>query len=63
MNWQLLIVLMLIAAAALYLGRVSWRMWRGRGQCAGGCDCGAKATAPRAETFIPSTSLQVKGRQ
>ena len=47
MDPQLLIVSLIVSAAALYLGRRSWRTWTGKKSgCGKGCDCsGTKAGA------------------
>jgi len=45
-DWQLILVGLLISLAFLYLSRESWRSWAGRKSgCAGGCHCGSKAKA------------------
>jgi hypothetical protein len=39
-EWQLVCVSLLIAAAAGYLGRQTWRTWRAKQSgCGGGCHC------------------------
>jgi FeoB-associated Cys-rich membrane protein len=44
MFWQWIIVGMLIAASAFYVGRQVWRTWFGKttGGCGGGCACAGK---------------------
>ena len=40
MDWQLAIVVMIVAAASFYLGRRGWRTWFGRkAGCGGSCSC------------------------
>jgi hypothetical protein len=68
MDWQLLLVGLLVAGAAGYLVRQTWRTWTvSKTSCGGGCDCGGKATAPTAgngrATLIPPEQLSVRRRQ
>jgi hypothetical protein len=45
-EWQLFTVGMLVLAAAWYLGRQTWRSWRGnKSACGGGCACASKGEA------------------
>ena len=45
-DWQVIAVLVIVAVAAAYLARVTWRSWRGsKTGCGGGCGCAAKAPA------------------
>ena len=65
MDWQVLLVFPVVAAAAGYLGRQAWRSWRGgRGGCGGGCGCGKKSPAPGAGadgvTLIPVEQLTLR---
>jgi hypothetical protein len=60
-DWQMLLVVPIVAAAAGYLGRQAWRSWRGgRSGCGGGC-CGknspASAARPAQMTLIPADQL------
>lgn len=49
MNGQLLITSLLVAAAAGYLVRQSWRTWFGRkAGCGGSCGCSSKTNHPSA---------------
>jgi hypothetical protein len=65
MSWQLLPVGLIIAAAAAYLARQTWRAWRGSSSgCAGGCP---KCTSgpPSVESpvvHIPSSQLTLRRR-
>jgi hypothetical protein len=65
MDWQVYLVLPIVAAAAGYLGRQAWRSWRGaRGGCGGGCGCAKKSAAPAAGsdrvTIIPVEQLTMR---
>jgi hypothetical protein len=42
-DYQILIVAILIAGASLYVGYRTWRTWAGskKGGCGGGCGCSA----------------------
>jgi hypothetical protein len=67
-EWQLLPVMLIVAIAAWYLGRVTWRSWRGgKGNCGGGCHCGsAKDTAlpsNGSSKLIPSDQLLTRLRR
>jgi hypothetical protein len=48
MDWQLLIVLVVVSVAGAYVARATWRTWRGaKSGCGGGCACpGGKAASP-----------------
>ncbi len=66
MDWQLLLVALTVTAAVVYLGRSSWRTWRGRKAGCGSCSC-AKSPAPAAEangstTLIPVEQLSLRRR-
>ena len=66
LDWQVLLVLAVVAAAAAYLGRQAWRTWRGsKTGCGGGCGCGTKTTAaakPNGVTLIPAEQLTLRRR-
>jgi hypothetical protein len=66
MNWQLLVVSMIVAAAGLYLIRQSWRTWSGRkgGGCGKGCGCASKSTdqSNGDVTLIPSEQITLRRR-
>jgi hypothetical protein len=62
MDWQLVLTGAVVLAAALYLGRRTWRTWTAR-DC-GGCGCGKKS-APAAQgqsALISSESLTLRAR-
>jgi hypothetical protein len=66
MDWQLVLVVPVVAAAGLYLLRRTWRTWAGQGGCAKGC-CGAPAKEtpagrPGQVSFIPSDQLTLLHR-
>jgi hypothetical protein len=42
-----------VAAAAAYIGRATWRSWRGGHVACGGCSC-AKASSTPADTAKPT---------
>jgi hypothetical protein len=59
-NWQLPLVLLIVAVAAVYLVR---QVWRGaRSGCGGGCGCGKSAApAPGGNvTLIPADQLKIR---
>lgn len=66
MDWQLGIVTVMVAGAAVYLLRQSWRTWTGKkAGCGKGCDCtGAAAKEPQDNpvTFIPADQLTLRRR-
>ncbi len=44
MEGQLLVVAVIVAGAAWYLGRATWRSWRmSKSGCGGGCGCATKS--------------------
>lgn len=67
MVWQLVIVALIVAAAAWYLVRATWRMWSGRKSgCGGGCGCSSKSAAPAEKngqgTLIPVEQITMRRR-
>ncbi len=65
MSWQLAIVLLIVAAAAAYLVRQTWRTWSGAAAgCRGGCGCSRTQAAPPEGkvTLIPSDQLTLRRR-
>jgi hypothetical protein len=66
MSWQLSLVLCLIAVAAAYLVRQSWRTWTGQGKgCGGRCQCGDTApsqTTATSPNLIPVEQLTLRLR-
>jgi|GEM_PF-2390552 ABC-type uncharacterized transport system YnjBCD permease subunit len=65
MDWQLLLVALLVMLALLYLGRQMLRTWRGLGTDCGGCKRPSTAKIPNAattETFIPIDQVCLRQR-
>jgi FeoB-associated Cys-rich membrane protein len=67
MDWQLAIVGVLVALAAAYLGRQTWRTWAGRKAGCGGCKCGGAAQARAGEgtagaALIPPGDVRLRRR-
>jgi hypothetical protein len=67
MDWQLFVVIGIVATAVLYLGRQVWTTWQARKSgCGGGCHC--SSTAPsnsgkdNAEHLIPLEQLTLRRR-
>jgi hypothetical protein len=59
MDGQMIVVVMLVATAAVYLIRRSWRTWTGKkAGCGSGCACG-KPTQQRGG-LIPSAELTLR---
>ncbi len=68
MNWQLLLVLVIVVTATAYLGWRSWRTWTAskRAGCGGGCGCAKttpSATANGAGHFTPAEQLTLRRRE
>jgi hypothetical protein len=66
-DWQLVLVGLVVAVAVAYLGRRAWRTWRGLGSGCGGCKCSnshppATATPPQTH-FIPVEQLNLRLRE
>lgn len=66
MNWQLIIVGLLVGLALAYLARTIWRTWRlsKAGGC-GSCGCKDKTASPaKADevVLIPSEQLKIRPR-
>lgn len=65
MDWQLLLVIVLVVLALLYLGRQTLRTWRGKGAGCGVCKCPSTAKTPNAaatETLIPIDQVRLRKR-
>jgi hypothetical protein len=65
MDGQLVLVVLLVALAAGYVGRQAWRTWSHSGKGCGSCGCGKNAasglkTSP--VVLIPSDQLTVRVR-
>ena len=60
-SWQLAMVGLIVAGAAAYLVRRSWRSWRFPSQGCGG-SCGCAATKPKENTvhFVPADQLTLR---
>jgi len=65
MYLQLILVGLIVLAAVVYLGRQSWRAWRGSASgCGGGCPKCPTTSAPAAEkvVHIPVEQLTLRRR-
>jgi len=63
MGWQLAIVCLTVAAAAVYLVRQAWRSWSGRKSgCGGSCGCSNSIEA-RSDGLIPAEQLTLRPRR
>jgi hypothetical protein len=63
-EWQLGIVLAVVAAAGLYLARRAWRTWTAaKGPCPGGCGCSAKPVSSEDNSLIPVESLRIRPKR
>jgi len=64
MDWQLVAVMVAVAAAALYVARGWWRSWSAsKAGCSGGCGCGPKQDSPDTRTIISTDQLTARLRQ
>lgn len=67
MDWQLVLVSLIVLVAAVYLGRRSWRTWRGsKSGCGGSCACASKPKAAEGNgraALIPSEQLTLRRRE
>jgi len=65
-DWQLVMVTLMVLVAAVYLGHRSWRTWRvSKSGCAGSCGCASKDKAAESNghaTLIPSEHLTLRRR-
>jgi hypothetical protein len=66
MDWQLLIVGVLVMLALVYLGRQTLRTWRGRRAGCGGCKCPSTAKTSNAasspDVLIPVDQIKLRRR-
>lgn len=63
MDWQLLLVVLLVMLALLYLGRQTLRAWRGQSAGCGGCKHSGTSRKPSAaETLIPIEQVRLRRR-
>ncbi len=61
MEWQLILVALVIAGAIGYLARATWRTWRAsRTGCGRGCGCSTKA--PATTSLINTADLTARLR-
>jgi hypothetical protein len=64
LDWQLALVLLIVAGAVAYLARQAWRSWRGRGSgCGSGCGTCKTPAAPASHgqvTIIPADQLTLR---
>jgi hypothetical protein len=68
MEWQLGIVILVIAVSVLYLGRAVWRSWNGaKSGCAAGCGCAKTPAVPGSvespATLIPVEQITLRSRE
>lgn len=61
MDWQHVLVIVIVVPAAVYLGRQTWRTWSGRKKtgCGGGCGCKQTTSTPPG-SIIPSEQLSLR---
>ncbi len=59
MLWQLIIVGVVVAVAAFYLVRQTWRTWTARKRGCGDCGC-ARPASPTSQTLIPLEQLTLR---
>lgn len=60
-DWQLAMVGLIVAVAAGYLVRKSWRSWRSAGHgCSGSCGCGSKKPQENAVHFVAADQLTLR---
>ncbi|HEY7327186.1 MAG TPA: hypothetical protein VH592_06095 [Gemmataceae bacterium] len=64
MDWQLLLVMLLVSLALAYLGRRTLRTWLGKGAGCGSCKCpGSEKTGNAAsQTLIPLDQVRLRRR-
>ena len=61
MGWQLLVAAGIVALAAAYLVRQTWRAWNGtKSGCGGGCGCASKPTQHKSDPLISTEQLLSK---
>ena len=60
-SWQLVMVGLIVAGAAAYLVRRSWRSWRFPSQgCGGSCGCESAKPEENKVHFIPAEQLTLR---
>jgi hypothetical protein len=68
MDWQLIVVGLIVAASCMYLVRQTWRSWTGRKSGCAGCSCKSTASpagqseGQAAITLIPADQLTLRRR-
>jgi hypothetical protein len=64
MDWQLVLVILLVMLALVYLCRRTLRTWLGKGAGCGSCKCpGSEKTADAAsQTLIPLDQVRLRRR-
>lgn len=67
MDWQLWVVVLLVAISLGFLARAAWRTWAGTsGGCTGSCKCSDKDRADPSRnghiTLIPAEDLSLRSR-
>jgi hypothetical protein len=64
MDWQLLLVSVLVVLALVYLGRRMLRAWSGKGAGCGSCKCpgSEKTTNVTSETLIRLDQVRLRRR-
>jgi hypothetical protein len=67
MNWQIDLVLIIVAIATIYLVRQTWRTWSGgKAGCGGKCSCAGEKSAAAARnghvTVVPVDQLMLRKR-
>jgi hypothetical protein len=62
MDWQLLLVGVLVGLALVYLGRQTLRTWRGKSSGCGSCKCGPAKTDATQDTLIPIDQVTLRRR-
>lgn len=62
MDWQFLLVIVLLTLALIYLGRQTLRTWSGKGGGCGGCKHHTAASRPNneAQTLIPQEQVRLR---
>jgi hypothetical protein len=65
MDWQLLLVIVLVLLSLAYLVRRTLRSWRGKGAGCGGCKCPGTLTIPNStprRNLIPLEQVRLRQR-
>jgi len=60
-GWQIVVVGLIVAGAAAYLVRRTWRSWRFSGQgCGGSCGCASTKREDSLAGFVPAEQLTLR---